>query len=159
MKSLTPSASSLDLLHCTSNDPHRQQRSTPLIGFFLPLAEAIGAGYLAVIATYTVLILLVTRLGRQALMNGDRVSSTYTLLLCATWLVASLAGAYLCSTLAPIPPYGPVMLPVLLALLSVAIVRRNVQQLPGQQSISATAGVILMIFAGTAGALALRHAF
>ncbi len=105
------------------------------------------------------LTLLVTRLGRGVLMNGDCVSATYTLLLCAIWLVASLAGAYLCSTLAPIPPYGPRMLPILLAVLCVFLVRRNVQQLPGQQSMSATASVIVMIFAGTAGALALRHAF
>ena len=124
----------------------------------MPIAESLIAGYIATIVAYMVLMLLVTRLGRSVLMDGDCVSKTYTLLLCGTWLGASAAGAYVCCGMSPLAPYGTVLFPCVLAVGSLLVVRRNMQQLPGQQSASATAGVCVMIAAGTLGGLYLRHA-
>ena len=104
------------------------------------------------------MILLVTRLGRKVLMNGDRVSTAFTLLLCVIWFSASLAGAYLCCSMSPLPSSLAVALPSVLAVVSMGVVYRNVVQLPGQQSIAATAGVTVMIVAGTLSALYLHHA-
>ena len=102
-------------------------------------------------------MLLLTRLGRKVLMNGDCVSNTYTVLLCVTWFAASTVGAYLCCSMSPLTPYGPVLLPALLAVLSGLVVLRTMKQLPGQQTLSATAAVALMIAAGTVGGMHLRH--
>ena len=104
-------------------------------------------------------MLLVTRLGRKVLMDGDCVSNTYTVLLCVTWLAASLAGAIVACRSAPLPPDGPEILPLGVALAAILLVRRNVLQSPGQQSISATVGVVVMILAGTSGAMHLQHVF
>ena len=103
-------------------------------------------------------MLLITRLGRKVLMDGDCVSNTYTVLLCATWLTVAFAGAYICCGMSPYAPYGTVAFPVLLAIGMGAVVLRNTQQLTNQQSISASVGVYLTIVAGTVGGLYLRHA-
>ena len=107
---------------------------------------------------YVAGMLLITRLGRNVLMDGDCVSNTYTVLLCLIWFAASLAGSYVCAGLAPFAPYGPILFPALLATACGLLIYRNLQQLPGQQSTSATSGVTVMIMAGTIGALYLRHA-
>ncbi len=108
---------------------------------------------------YMLLMLLVTRLGRKVLMSGDCVSSVYTLLLCLIWFASAAVGAYVCFNMSPLAPYGPIIFPLLLAVASVAVVFRNVRQLPGQQSLSATAGVFLMIVGATVATLYVRHAF
>lgn len=104
-------------------------------------------------------MLLVTRLGRKVLMDGDCVSNTYTILLCATWLIAALAGAMVACRNAPLPPYGPEILPLVVALAAILLVRRNTLQAPGQQSLSATVGIVLMILVGTSGAMHLQRVF
>ncbi len=108
---------------------------------------------------YMVLMLLVSRLGRKVLMSGDCVSSVYTVLLCLIWCASSAIGAYVCFGMSPLPPYGPITFPLLLAIVSVIIVLRNTRQLSGQQSISATAGISLMIVGATVATLYMRHAF
>ncbi len=105
-----------------------------------------------------VLMLVVTRLGRKVLMDGDCVSNTYTVLLCAVWCAASAAGAYVCCGMSPLPPYGTIGFPLCLAIVSGFVVVHNTRQLVGQQSASATAGVFVMILAGTVGGLYLHHA-
>ncbi len=102
---------------------------------------------------------LVTRLGRNVLMDGDCVSKTYTLLLCLVWCAAAAAGAYVCGGISPLPPWGPVLFPAAIAVFSGSVVLRNARQLPHQQSASAIAGIFVMILAGTVGGLYLRHAF
>ncbi len=105
------------------------------------------------------LMLLVTRLGRKLLMNGDCVSPVYTLLLCLVWFVSSAVGAYVCFGMSPLAPYGTIAFPLLLAITSIIVVLRNVFQLPGQQSWSATAGISIMIVSATVATLYMRHAF
>lgn len=116
-------------------------------------------GYLAMVLVYMAGMLLVTRLGRKVLMDGDCVSNTYTILLCGTWLVAALAGAMVACRNAPLPPYGPEVLPLVVALAAILLVRRNVLQSSGQQSMSATIGIVVMILVGTSGAMHLQHVF
>ena len=103
-------------------------------------------------------MLLMTRLGRKVLMDGDCVSNTYTVLLCATWLMVALTGAYICCGLSPFAPYGNVAFPALLAIGMGAVVYRNAQQLTNQQSVSASVGIYMTIVLGTIGGLYLRHA-
>ncbi len=122
------------------------------------MAAATFGSYLCIVAAYMAGMFLVTRLGRGVLMDDDRVSRTYTILLCHTWFAASLLGAYICCGVSPLRPYGPVLFPVLLAFTSGFVLWRNLRQLPGQQSLFATAGVALMIVAGNVGGLYLRHA-
>lgn len=133
-------------------------RSPVLASFFIPVVESLVGGYVVTTLLYIVLTLLITRLGRKVLMDDDCVSNTYTLLLCGTWLAASLAGAYICCGLAPFAPYGPKAFPVLLALIMAAVVFRNVQQLPGQQTGFANVAVLATIALGTFGGMFLRHA-
>jgi hypothetical protein len=106
-----------------------------------------------------ILMLLVTRLGRKLLMDGDCVSSVYTLLLCLVWFASAAIGAYVCFSMSPLAPYGTIAFPFILAVISVIVVLRNVVQLPGQQSWSATAGISLMIVGATVATLYVRHAF
>lgn len=117
------------------------------------------AGYAATFVTHMVLMLLVTRLGRKLLMNGDYVSAVYTVLLCLVWFVAAGAGAYVCFRMSPLPPYGAIGFPFMLALVSITVMVRNARQLKGQQSAPATAAVVCTIVGATAATLNVCHAF
>jgi len=107
---------------------------------------------------YMAAMLAITRLGRKVLMDGECASTTYTVLLCVTWLVASFAGVYLCAGLAPFPPHGTQVFPALLILGMACVVFRNGRQLPHQQSVGATLAVYATLVLGTVGGLYLRHA-
>ena len=108
---------------------------------------------------YMLLMFVVTRLGRKVLMSGDCVSVAYTLLLLLVWFVSSTVGAYVCFSMSPLAPYGPITFPLLPAFASGVVVLRNARHLPGQQSFFATAGVTLVILGATVCTLYLRHAF
>lgn len=132
-----------------------------MIGFFLPIGESLLAGYLCAIASYLLLMLLITRLGRKLLMDGDRVSNLYTALLAFTWFVTSFAGVYACETIAPpaLTVYGGnIVLPLLLVTFLVLLVVRNLRQMPKQQSMAATVAVLVMIGLGLYTALHVQHA-
>ena len=104
-------------------------------------------------------MLLVTRLGRKTLMDGDCVSNVYTVLQCGVWCAAAAAGAYVCCAMSPLPPYGTIAFPIGLAVISGCVVLHTNRQLPDQQSTSALAGIFAMLAVGTFGGLYLRHAF
>ena len=118
-----------------------------MIGFFVPIAEALLAGYVAAIAVYAALLFAITRLNRRVLLNGSRIRWTYTALHAAVWCVAALAGAYVCCGMAPLPPYGFIGFPVCLAIALTVVLVRGFRQLPGQMS----AGALLLNFVGIAG--------
>ena len=130
-----------------------------LADFFISLLESLVGGYLSGTAVYLLALLIITRLGRKLLMRGDRVSVLYTALLALTWLLASLAGAYVCCSKSPLAPYGTIGLPIILAMFFGGVVLRNTRQMRGQQSAVATLSILAMILLGTAWALKLNHAF
>lgn len=129
-----------------------------MISFFVPIVAAFVGGYLAILAVYMLLMFTMTRLGRKVLMQNDRASTTYTVLLCGTWLAASFAGAWVCGGFAPFGLYGTRAFPIVLAGVIVAILLRNLRQLPGQQSPAASLAVFATVVLGTAGGLFVRHA-
>ena len=131
-----------------------------MIGFFIPIVEALLAGYAAAIAVYMGLLFLITRLGRRLLMNADSsVRTTYTALHAGTWCLAAASGAYVCCGMAPLAPYGNVGFPFCLAIVLVLILLRNFRQLPGQMSGMALILNLCGIVGGTAAALYAHHAF
>lgn len=130
-----------------------------MIGFFIPIAEALIAGYVAAVAVYMLLMLLLTRLGRRVLISNSRPRWIYTALHAATWCLAALAGGYICCHLSPIAPWGLVGFPLCLTLALTFVLLRSFRQLPGQMSGAALALNFLGILAGTAVALYANHVF
>ncbi len=130
-----------------------------MIGFFIPIVEALLAGYLAAIAIYMGLLFVVTRLGRRVLMQDSSVRLTYTVLHAATWCLAAVAGTYVCCGMSPLAPYGSIGFPLCLAIALTLVLLRSFHQLPGQMSAVALALNLCGIFAGTMAALYAHHAF
>lgn len=130
-----------------------------MISFFIPIAEALIAGYFGAVATYMVLLFAITRLGRFVLLKGNGASPAYTALHTLAWALAAGVGAYLCSSLSPLAPYGTLGFPIVLAVALALVAIRNFRQLPGQMSGTAIGLIVLAIVGGTWGALHLQHAF
>ena len=130
-----------------------------MIGFFIPIAEALLVGYLTAVSFYMVLLFLLTRLGQGVLMQQNQVRWTYTALHAAIWTVASLAGAFLCCSLSPLGPYGDLGFPLCLACVLAFVLLRGFLQLRGQMSAFALLLNLAGIFGGTFLALYVRHIF
>ena len=130
-----------------------------MIGFFIPIVEALLAGYCAAILIYMGMLFLITRLGRRVLLNDSRAQWTYTVLHAIAWCMATVAGAYLCCGMSPLPPYGNIGFPFCLAIALTLVLLRNFKQLPGQMSAMALILNLCAIFGGTTTALYAHHAF
>ena len=130
-----------------------------LIGFFLPIAKALIAGYLVAIAAYMGLLFLVALLGKRVLMRGDTASGVYTALHAVAWFLTAVAGGYVCCYFASLPPYGLVGFPAILAVALIAVQLRNFRQLTGQMTTLALLLNIVCVLGGTAAALYLRDVF
>ena len=130
-----------------------------MIGFFIPILEALVAGYFAAIAVYMALLFLLTRLGPRVLMQDNRVGMTYTALHAATWCLAAVIGAYICCGMSPLSPYGNIGFPLCLAIALTLVLLRSFRQLPGQMSPMALTLNLCAILAGTFAALYAHHAF
>lgn len=124
-----------------------------MIGFFIPIIEALVAGYAAAFAVYAGLLFLITRLGARVLTKGNTATWIYTALHAITWCLMALAGAYVCCYIAPLPPYGLVGFPVCLALAFALVLLRAFRQLSGQMSVLALLLNLCGIAAGTTAAL------
>lgn len=130
-----------------------------MIGFFIPIAEALVAGYLVAAAVYMALLFLITRLSQRILMRNHKLRPTYNALHAAALCLAAYAGTYLCSTLSPLPPYGMLGFPVFLAILLALVLLRAFRQLSGQMSASALALNILALCGGAYLGLTANHVF
>ncbi|WP_419806269.1 hypothetical protein [Terriglobus sp.] len=130
-----------------------------MISFFIPIVEALLAGYVAAIAVYMGLLFLITRLGRRVLLNDSTASWTYTALHAGTWCLASVTGAYVCCGMSPLPPYGNIGFPLCLAVGLTLVLLRSFRQLPGQMSALALILNLGGILGGTVAALYAHHAF
>ena len=130
-----------------------------MIGFFIPIVEALLAGYFAAIAIYMVLLFLLTRLGRRVLLDDSRARWTYTALHAGSWCLAAIGGAYVCCGMSPLPPYGNIGFPFCLAVALTLVLLRSFRQLPGQMSAMALILNLGAILAGTTAALYAHHAF
>ena len=130
-----------------------------MIGFFIPIVEALLSGYAAAISVYMGLLFLLTRLGRRALLNDSIARWTYTVLHAVTWCLAAVTGAYVCCGMSPLPPYGNIGFPLCLAVALTLVLLRSFRQLPGQMSALALVLNLGSIMGGTIGALYAHHAF
>lgn len=130
-----------------------------MIDFFVPIAEALFAGYLVAIGVYMLLLFLITRLRQRTLLQANKVRPVYTALHAATWGLASFAGAYVCSRLSPLPPYGMLGFPLGLTLIFALVLLRGFRQLPGQMSGLALLLNLAAIGGGTYFALSVNKVF
>lgn len=128
------------------------------VGFFLPIAEALVGGYLAMAAVYMFALFVITRLKRNLLMQEARPSTIYNLLHMLAWGLCAAAGAYVCCGLSPLAPYGTIGFPLLLCAIIIYVAARAFRQLPGQMSVAIFSANLSMIVLGTLGALIAHHA-
>lgn len=121
------------------------------MGIFIPVIESLLGGYLAAVAVQLVLSLVITRLGRKALMNDDAMSGTYYLLLALSWIISAAAGGFVAAGTAPFGPAGPYIFSVLLAIILIAVLVRNHMDTRHQQSPQVNATVYTCIVVGAVG--------
>lgn len=120
-----------------------------MIGFFIPIAEALVAGYLVAVAVYLALLFLITRLSQRTLIHNHKARPAYLALHAAAWCLAAFAGTYYCSTMSPLPPYGMLGFPIFLAILFALVLLRAFRQMPGQMSAMALILNLVALCGGT----------
>lgn len=130
-----------------------------MIGFFVPIAEALFAGYLVAAVVYIALLFLMTRLSQRLLIHNHKVRPIYLVLHAMVWCLAAFAGTYFCSTMSPLPPYGMLGFPIVLAILFALVLLRAFRQLTGQMSASALALNLVALCGGTYFGLTANHVF
>ncbi|GAA3767466.1 hypothetical protein [Terriglobus aquaticus] len=130
-----------------------------MIGFFIPIAEALFAGYIVAIGVYMAMLFLITRLGQRTFVQNSKVRPAYTALHAVVWGLAAFAGTYLCSTLSPLPPYGMLGFPLVLTIIFGLVILRSFRQLPGQMSALALLLNVGALLVGTYFALSVNKVF
>jgi len=126
------------------------------MGIVVDSLEALITAYFVAIVLQLGLGYLISNLGRNALMQGDRMRPIYFALTSFAWLISAAVAAYVAFTLPPFGMVGSWAYTFISGFLLIYVILRNHKDAPHQQTMAVNVLFSLCILIGCLGGDLLR---